>query len=411
MYAYFLAGLAVAGGLLHAGESQLLNDAFLSQLRVEAARNYPSAAAGRHRADAAAQDVRAIRLWDDPTVGLGLMAAQKSMRADLGDIIVGIEQALPRPGLFDAKRRKAEAIHRAEIENTSAAALTASASAARDAIELALADESITLQQAQVAWLSAMAENARQRVADPAGSSIDALRMETELAKETQLLDAARRSRDGFARKLNLTLGRSLDSGWPELRLPATPPAVPLAQAEIARIPHANPQARSMRELAGAANQETRIAERERQPGFSVGVDANVYSGGEWRSTTVGVKMNLPWFNDGTYQAGIAAARSRQLAADRDVETLRREVATNVLTSATDAANAAAQARSYAGEIHAKALQTKQTIEDAWLSSKAPLTDLLDASRTLFSIRLEQRRLVAMQLAALEQLHSLVPNR
>ena len=49
------------------------------------------------------------------------------------------------------------------------------------------------------------------------GTSSDALRMETELAKEKQMLDAARRSRDGFAQKLNLTLGRPLDSPWPAL--------------------------------------------------------------------------------------------------------------------------------------------------------------------------------------------------
>jgi hypothetical protein len=90
---------------------------------------------------------------------------------------------------------------------------------------------------------------------------------------------------------------------------------------------------------------------------------------------------------------------------------MRLEVATEVLTSATAAANAAAQARAYGGEIHAKALQTTRSIEAAWLSSKAPLTDLLDASRMLFAIRLERARLIAMQLAALEQLRSLVPNR
>ena len=120
---------------------------------------------------------------------------------------------------------------------------------------------------------------------------------------------------------------------------------------------------------------------------------------------------DLPWFNDHSYNASIAAARSRQLAATIDVETLRREVATDVLTSATEAANAAAQARAYSGEIHTKALLASRSIEAAWISSKAPLTDLLDASRSLFAIRLEQRRFIAMQLAALEQLYVLVPNR
>ncbi len=411
MHAKFLAGLALAGGLLHAAEPQPLNDGLLSHLRLEASRRHPSVAAGKLRADAAAQDVRAVRLWDDPMVGLGLMAAQRSMRADLGDITVGVEQALPKPGMYDAKRRKAEALQRAEAANSSATSLGAGLLAASDAIELALADESITLQQSQVDWLTAMAENARQRAADPMGSGTDALRMETELAKDTQMLEAARRNRDGLAQKLNLTLGRPLEAVWPALQLPATPPPVPLAQAEIARIARANPKVRALMEMAAAASQETRIAERERLPGVALGIDANVYSGGDYRSTTLGVKMSLPWFNDHSYNASIAAARSRQLAATIDVETLRREVATDVLTSATEAANAAAQARAYSGEIHTKALLASRSIEAAWISSKAPLTDLLDASRSLFAIRLEQRRFIAMQLAALEQLYVLVPNR
>ena len=144
-----------------------------------------------------------------------------------------------------------------------------------------------------------MVENARQMAADPMGSSSDALRMETELAKEKQMLDAARRTREGYAQKLNLTLGRPLDSPWPTLKLPATPPPVPIAQAEIARIPHANPKVRAMREMAGAANAETRMADRERLPEVAVGVDTQLYSGtGDISSTTVGVKMSLPWFND-----------------------------------------------------------------------------------------------------------------
>ena len=143
-----------------------------------------------------------------------------------------------------------------------------------------------------------------------------------------------------------------------------------------------------------------------------MGVDTRLYSGtGDIRSTTFGVKMSLPWFNDGSYQAKIDAAKSREIAAGRDVEAMRREIATMVVSATTEAGNAAAQARAYSGDIHDKALKARQTTEAAWISSKAPLTDLLDSSRTLFTIRLEQRRMIAMQLAALEELHTLVPNR
>ncbi len=411
MHPKYFAGLVLAGGLLHAAEPQPLNENFLSQLRIEASRSHPSVVAGKLRADAAALDIHSLRLWDDPMIGLGVMAAPRSMRADQGDLVIGVEQALPKPGMYEAKHRKAEALQRAELATTRATLLAAGALAAADAIELALADESIHLQQTQVGWLAAMAENARQRAADPMGSGSDALRMETELAKETQMLGAARRNREALAQKLNLILGRPLDTAWPQLRLPATPPPVPIAQAEIARLAHLNPKVRALHEMANAASQEIRIAERERLPGLALGIDANVYSGGDYRSTTVGLKMNLPWFNERSYQASISAARKRQLAAASDVDTLRRELASDVLSSTTEAANAAAQARAYAGEIHDKAQQATKSIEAAWLSSKAPLTDLLDASRTLFAISLEQRRFIAMQLAALEQLYTIVPNR
>jgi outer membrane protein TolC len=405
-------GLVVTGTLLHAAEPLALDDGFLFRLRTEAARNHPAAIAGKNRATAAAHEARAVRLWNDPMLGIGFMGSSEMMRMDDGDVIIGVEQALPKPGMLDAERAKMEAMRRAEAESSLGSADAAGAEAANAAIELALADESIALKQAQIDWMTAMVENAKQMAADPMGNSTDALRVETELAKEKQMLAAARRSREGFAKKLNITLGRPLDSPWPVLKLPSEPPPVPLANAEVARIPHANPKVRSMREMAAAANADTRIADRERLPEIAVGVDTQLYSEtGDIKSTTVGVKISLPWFNEPSYKAKIEAAKSRELAAASDVETMRREIAGMVTMAATEAANAAAQARAFSGEIHEKALKTTQTTEAAWISSKVPLTDLLDSARTLYAIRLEQRRMIAMQLAALEQLHTLVPNR
>ncbi len=148
----FTGSLMCAVGLL-AQAAQTLDEPLLSRLRAEASRTHPSAEAGKQRAAASGQDVRAVRLWDDPMVGLGFMAADTVMRADQGDLIFGVEQKLPKPGMFDAQRRKAEAMHRAEVENSRGSALAAGAAAARNAIELALADESITLQQTQITWL------------------------------------------------------------------------------------------------------------------------------------------------------------------------------------------------------------------------------------------------------------------
>jgi outer membrane protein TolC len=405
-------GTVLAGALLHAGETRLLDDGFLSEVRNEAAHAHPSAAAAKFKAQAAAHEVRGVRLWNDPMFDIGYMDADEMMQMDDGDVMFGIELALPKPGMFAAERNKMEAMQRAENESAHGSADAAGSEAAKAAIELALADESIVLQQAQIEWMEAMVENAKQMAADPMGSSTDALRMQTELAKEKQMLDAARRRREGYASMLNITLGRPLDSPWPALKLPATPQPVPVANAEVARIPHANPQVRSMKEMAAAAHADIRIADRERLPEVAVGVETRLYSEtGDVRSTTVGVKLSLPWFNDPSYRAKIDAAKSRELAATKDVETMRREIAGMVVMASTEAANAAAEARAYSGEIHDRAAKAVKSTEAAWISSKAPLAVLLDSARTLYSIRLEGRRMIAMQLAALEELQVLVPNR
>lgn len=405
------AGVLLAGTLLSAEEPRLINDPYLAQLRTEAINKHPAASAGKLRAAAARQDVRGVRLWDDPMVGLSVMAAEKMMREDDGDIRVMFEQSLPKPGLYQANLAKAEASGRAELEVARTSSLEVGAAAARDAIELALADESIALQRGQLKWLSTMAENARQAALNPGKTSVDALRLETELARENQILVAAQRTREGVAQRLNLRLGRKLNSSWPILKLTLSPAPIPIASAEIARIPHANPRVRAMKEMAKAANAETRIVDRERQPQFSVGLESELYSGGDFRSAAVGLKMSLPYFNRTSYAAKVDAAHLRENAAVQDIEMTRLEVAAAVLNAVTEVANAAAQARAYSGDIYDRALTATQIVEGSWISSTMPLTDVLESNRSLFSIRLEQRRFVAMQLVALEELNLLVPNR
>src|SRR5690242_2217624 len=126
-------GLLMAITPLHAEEA--LSDAMLSRLRAEAARNHPAAKSAQLKAGAATRGVRAVRLWDDPAVGLMLMGARKEMRMDDGDIRVSFAQPLPRPGLFEANRSKADAMRRVENENARTTSLTAGSLAAKDAIE------------------------------------------------------------------------------------------------------------------------------------------------------------------------------------------------------------------------------------------------------------------------------------
>ena len=403
-----LAGLVMAAPV-QARDGGTIDNTFLSSLRAEAARNHPAVQAAALEAGAAARDVAAVRLWDDPMVGLMFMGAPQMMRREEGDVRVMAEQALPQPGLYQAQREKAEAMRLAELEGTRVPRLAAGAVAAKNAVELALVDESIRLQQGQLEWLRQMVRNAAEQAVNPDATSVDALRLESELAREIEILESARRTRESLAKRLNLSLGRPLERAWPELRLPATPVPLPVGAAEVARIPHVNPEVLAMRRRVDAARAETRIADRERQPRFSVGVQGNMYSGGNFNSAEVGVRMTLPWFNEPSYRARVDAARLRANASAADVGTLVRDLSAEVLDRANEAANAAAQARAYGGEILEKSTGAARTVEGAWISRTSSLAELLEANRFLFSIRLEQRRFIAMQLAALEDLHLLVP--
>lgn len=402
-------GLIMASPLSRADETKTVDQTFLKSLRTEAAQHHPAVKSAAIRAAAASTDIRTTRLWDDPMVGLSVMAAHREMRRDDGDIRVSFEQPLPKPGLYAASISKAEAMKRAAAEESRSSLLEVGAMVAKDAIELALADESVALQTAQITWLESMAVNAREMSLNPDATSIDALRLESELAREKQILEAAYRTRESIAQSLNLRLGRPLESVWPKLSISLNPAPTPVASSEIARISRVNPKVRSMKEMANAANSETHIAESERLPQFSVGVESALYSGGDVRSAAVGLKMTLPFVNRSSYDAKVVASRYRENAAVKDVESTRLEIATEVLAAVTDAANAAAQARAYSGDIYQRTLAATQSVEAAWISSKSPLTDLLDSNRILFSIKLEQRRFVAMQLVALEKLNLLVP--
>jgi outer membrane protein TolC len=405
-----LPGWLLAGPLIQAAESKLLDDTSLDTIRIEAAAQHPSAKAAQYREAAANEDVRAVRLWDDPTVGLGFMAARRpQMRREEGDFQIGFEIPFPKPGLYQANLLKNAALRRAEAERTRAARINSGTEATMLAIELALADEIVRLSSGELTWLSEMEKTAQQMALNPGATSIDSIRLASEKVKLEQDVAASRRTRAGIARQLNIVMGKPISNSWSTFRLPVSAPPTPQIAGEVARIPFANPQVRAMTEMVGAADADIRIADRERLPSFSAGVETRGYSQDGYRGTTLGLKMSVPWFNRDNYQAKVDAAKSRSDAATADVETFRREVAGQVIAAATEAANAATQARAYGGEIKDKANEANKSVQASWINSKAPLTDLLDTRRMLFSVDLEQRRQIAMQLAATEKLNLLVP--
>jgi len=401
--------LALVSPLVSAQETRVLDAAYLDALRLEVRTNHPSVAAAQARVLAAEAGVRAVRLWEDPMAGIGVMAAEREMRADDGDLMFMAEQVLPRRKLYSARKARATAERFIFEAETRSAALTLETLVAQAALELALVDETLTIETNQLAWLESMAANAREKLKDPMANASEPLRIESEVAQERQRIDSNTRHRLRLMRQLNILLGRAADEPWPVLRLPESAPLTPALAEELNRLFQVNPMLQALLNTADAARSEIEVARRERSPIFSVGAESSVYSGGDFRQTTIGAKMTLPLFNKSIYRANVERAQQQQVAAGKEIEALNRKLRGEAVAAHTEAENAARQAGTFSKEVIPRTEKAAESTQNAWISSKANLLEVLEARRAMLNARLEERRFVAAHRAALELLRSIVP--
>lgn len=387
----------------------MVDAAFLDILRAEVRTNHPTVAAAQARVQAAEAGVRAVRLWEDPMAGVGMMAAEREMRADDGDLMFMAEQVLPRPRLYQARKARATAERSIFEAETRSAALILETLVAQAALELALVDETLAIGTNELAWLESMAANAREKLKDPMANASEPLRIESEVAQERQRIDSNTRHRLRLMRQLNILLGRSADEAWPVLRLPQATSLTPALAEELNRLFQVNPMLHALFNTAEAARAEIEVARRERRPIFSVGAESSVYSGGDFRQATVVGKMTLPLFNRSIYRANVERAQQEQLAAEKEIEALQRKLRGEAVAAHTEAENAARQADTFSKEVIPRTEKAAESTQNAWISSKASILEVLEARRALLNSRLEERRFVAAHRAALEMLRSIVP--
>lgn len=100
--------VSISAGV-RADPAEATSPSMIQRLIREAVRSHPLMAAASARAEGAIAGVGAVRLWDDPQLGIGGMAAERMMREQRGDIVIGIAQKLPRQRLYEAEKRHAEA--------------------------------------------------------------------------------------------------------------------------------------------------------------------------------------------------------------------------------------------------------------------------------------------------------------
>ncbi|MCB1209624.1 MAG: TolC family protein [Verrucomicrobiales bacterium] len=372
-----------------------LTSALLGRLIREAVSTHPSMAAAEARSQAAASAIGAVRLWEDPQIGLGVTSARQRMRMDAGDIRLGIDQMIPRHRLYGAEKRRAAAGLQVQQAAARQTANELGLAVAESALELALADELIRIQNENLSWLKTIVGITQERSKNPDSSPADTLKLESELAVREQTLASLRRQRTQYAATLNLLLGRPTDSPWSSLKLSEENPEMRGVEVLREKLRNGNPRLEALRHEAEVAQAEADAAKEKRKPIFSVGVETNTYSGGDFRGAMFGVKMTLPWLHRSVYAADIARAESMSAAANDDLAAQERGLHSQLIALLTEVENNQRIVQAYTDEVLPKSEKAVETLQSAWVSSKATLLDVLDSRRALLDALQEKRRAVA----------------
>jgi len=166
----------------------VLSAEYISLLAQQLRTNHPGVAAADARAFAAAQNLRAVRTWEDPMVRLGGMAAREPMRADEGDLLYGVEQKLPLFG----KPRLARAVAAAEIEvaqaNTEYQFQLRRVEFTKHILQAAVNDHFVAIGRQDLQWLDTVLSSLESRIATGQASQLELLKAQNEKSKRAERL-------------------------------------------------------------------------------------------------------------------------------------------------------------------------------------------------------------------------------
>ena len=379
--------------------------ALINRLSEEMRTNHPALHAARFRWDAAREGVKAVRTWEDPKVRAGVMFADVGMRADQGDIVYGVEQALPLWGKPQLERRMAEAEATKEQASAEYQFQTLRRALAKALFSTALAEHTIEVGVEDLEWLDTMVASLEQRYRVGEVAQVWLLRVQNDRAKRAEQLRTDRFKLDNERVTVNRLLNRSLLDPWPTLRLPEPAGPVVFNEQLLSLAMQGEPRLKVFQNEILAGEASVASMKRKQMPEVVVGLENRNFSGnGDWRQTEMLVGLNIPLWNRGKYRSEVAREKARLAAVGQernDYELdLRQEIHT--LTTRIDAARR--EALLYRNEIVPRSEQAVASAQAAWTTGRGMFLDLLEARRMLLEARFMYARAVAEQFQMLSEL-------
>ncbi|MSR66322.1 MAG: TolC family protein [Pedosphaera sp.] len=381
---------------------------FLADLGRELREKQPAVAAARARVEAALAHAESIRTWEDPTLRSGVMAAGPSRtRADDGDFILGIEQKLPlfkKPQLARKVALTGRDLREAEAERITK---LLGRELADRVYAAAFADSRVALLRQDLAWTETLAATMEVQFALGKVTQPELLRVQAERARRAEELVIAAQHRNHGRVEINRILNRPFHDVWPLLNMP------PLFD-ELVDLKGLTDVALKFEPSLKVLNREAAVAHAEvaqvrvaRKPNVTVGIDGRSrIETGEFRTATVYLNVNLPWWNRDKYAKDIDRAQAQARAVDLEVDTERLHVAEEIHFLVTEIDASRRTATVHRDEVIPRVEQALVSARNAWETGKGVFRDVLDARRMLVESQLayasavteQQRHLITLAL-------------
>lgn len=379
--------------------------AFINALADEARTNNPALKSADARVNAARADEQTIRSWEDPTARMGVSAAERTTRADDGDLIYGIEQKLPLFGKPKAARIFAESGTKVELANADFQFQQLRKEIAQNVFKTALANRTLEIAQQDLAWLDTMLAVAEQRYELGQATQFDVLRMQNERSKRAEQLKTDAQMLEHERVNLNRLLNRKFNSPWPMLELPPIASPVLYSEQLVKLAVKYEPKLKMMRRQIEQASASTEKTRRERYPDFAVGAEARNYSGnGDFRQGAVILSFNLPWGNRKKYDAAIKRDEAKKEAIELDSADYELSIRNEIHNLIVKIDEARREAVLYRDEILPRSRIALESARGGWESNAGMFRDVLDARRMLLDAQLMYERAIAEQYQMMSEL-------
>ena len=369
--------------------------------------NHPALAAATQRSRAATLNAAGIRRFEDPEVRFGgaIYSPRGMNPAEQGNLVYGIEQKLPILGKETAARERAEAQAGAEAARTAALLQEFRRDLAGALFTAALAERAVALGRDDLKALEAGTTSAENRTAAGDGSSVDVLRLQSEVARRSTELQAVQQGLEAARAAVNRWLGRPPESPLPSFALPEPAPTVTFSPYLVALALKAEPRLRVLDQERSVAAADLTVSRRQRRPDLGVGVEGWQYAGdGGFRQGMFTVSLNLPWFNRDRYRRDIHRDEARLEAARLDTQDRELAVSEEIFRLTTRLSATRSAAVTYRDTIRPRATAAYAAALGAWTSGRGSLTDVLDTRRARLDAELEEARAIAEQWTALSEL-------